>query len=65
MTIPQTFTIVPQAELSGEVTPPGDKSISHRALMLAALAPGTSTIAGISHGEDVQNTGRILSLIHI
>ena len=50
MTIPQTFTIVPQAELSGEVTPPGDKSISHRALMLAALAPGTSTIAGISHG---------------
>jgi 3-phosphoshikimate 1-carboxyvinyltransferase len=32
--------------LRGEVTVPGDKSISHRAIMLAALAEGTSTIRG-------------------
>ena len=36
---------------------PGDKSISHRALLLAALAEGTSTITGLSPGDDVAGTG--------
>ena len=63
MTIPPTFTVTPHPELSGVVTPPGDKSISHRALMLAALAPGRSTISGLSHGEDVQHTGRIVAAL--
>ena len=35
---------------------PGDKSISHRALLLAALAEGTSTVHGLSDGEDVGRT---------
>jgi 3-phosphoshikimate 1-carboxyvinyltransferase len=35
---------------------PGDKSISHRALLLAARAEGTSTITGLSDGEDVGRT---------
>ncbi len=35
---------------------PGDKSISHRALLLAALAEGTSTITGLSDGDDVERT---------
>jgi len=39
--------------LSGSVRVPGDKSISHRALMLSALAVGTSTIEGLLEGEDV------------
>ena len=42
--------------LTGTVTVPGDKSISHRALLLAALAQGTSTIHGLSHGDDVART---------
>ena len=42
--------------LSGEVRVPGDKSISHRALMIAALAEGTSRIQGLSPGLDVTST---------
>ncbi|WP_282604451.1 3-phosphoshikimate 1-carboxyvinyltransferase [Pelagibius sp. Alg239-R121] len=39
--------------LTGEVRVPGDKSISHRALMLAAIAVGESRIEGLLEGEDV------------
>ena len=42
--------------LTGTIRVPGDKSISHRALMLAALAEGTSTITGLSPGDDVART---------
>jgi 3-phosphoshikimate 1-carboxyvinyltransferase len=38
--------------LTGEVTVPGDKSISHRSIMCAALAEGTTTINGFLEGED-------------
>lgn len=42
--------------LVGPVRVPGDKSISHRALLLAALAEGESTINGLSDGDDVRRT---------
>ena len=42
--------------LGGRVRVPGDKSISHRALMLAALADGRSELHGLSDGEDVART---------
>ncbi|MBN9789545.1 3-phosphoshikimate 1-carboxyvinyltransferase [Pseudonocardia sp. TMWB2A] len=42
--------------LKGQVRVPGDKSISHRALMLAALAVGTSRVEGLLEGEDVLAT---------
>ena len=42
--------------LSGDITVPGDKSISHRALMFAALAIGQTRIAGLLEGEDVMRT---------
>lgn len=42
--------------LTGEAAVPGDKSISHRALILAALAVGQSRIAGLLEGEDVMAT---------
>ena len=42
--------------LAGTVTVPGDKSISHRALMLSALAVGESVIDGLLEGEDVLAT---------
>ncbi|KPP95056.1 3-phosphoshikimate 1-carboxyvinyltransferase [Erythrobacter sp. HL-111] len=44
------------APLTGRIRVPGDKSISHRALMLAGLAVGRSTIAGLLEGEDVLAT---------
>jgi 3-phosphoshikimate 1-carboxyvinyltransferase len=42
--------------LTGRVRVPGDKSISHRSLMLSALAVGTSTVEGLLEGEDVLAT---------
>ena len=42
--------------LRGRLHVPGDKSISHRALLLAALAEGRSRVTGLSTGEDVRGT---------
>jgi 3-phosphoshikimate 1-carboxyvinyltransferase len=42
--------------LKGNIRPPGDKSISHRSLMLGALAVGETTIEGLLEGEDVLAT---------
>jgi len=47
-------------KVSGVVRPPGDKSISHRVLMLAGLARGTSEIEGLLTGDDVKSTARVL-----
>ena len=49
--------------LSGRVRVPGDKSISHRALMLGALATGRTHITGLLEGEDVLNTGKALQAL--
>lgn len=46
----------PSAPLRGTVSVPGDKSISHRALMFAALAVGETRIQGLLEGEDVLRT---------
>ena len=46
--------------LRGEIRVPGDKSISHRAVMLAAIAEGTSRIDGFLEGEDTRSTAAIL-----
>ena len=46
----------PSGPLRGTLKVPGDKSISHRALMLSALAVGTSNISGLLAGEDVLAT---------
>lgn len=52
--------MVARGALKGAVTVPGDKSISHRALMFAALAVGTSRIEGLLEGEDVLATAAAL-----
>jgi len=44
----------------GVVRPPGDKSISHRVLMLASLARGNSELSGLLTGADVKSTARVL-----
>jgi 3-phosphoshikimate 1-carboxyvinyltransferase len=46
--------------LSGRVRVPGDKSISHRALILGALSVGETVITGLLEGEDVINTGKAM-----
>ncbi len=47
------------APLRGELVVPGDKSVSHRAVMLAALADGTSRVTGFLEGEDTRSTAAI------
>src|SRR5215475_11209355 len=49
--------------LSGCVRVPGDKSISHRALMLGALATGRTHITGLLEAEDVLNTAKALKAL--
>jgi 3-phosphoshikimate 1-carboxyvinyltransferase len=44
--------------LSGKVRVPGDKSISHRSLILGALAVGETRVSGLLEGEDVLNTAK-------
>ncbi len=46
--------------LRGAVRVPGDKSASHRALLISALADGLSSITGLSNGDDVSRTKRII-----
>ena len=51
-----SFTVAPGSPLVGRLRVPGDKSVSHRALLLAARAEGTSVIRGLSNGDDVART---------
>jgi 3-phosphoshikimate 1-carboxyvinyltransferase len=52
--------VQPAPRVRGHVRPPGDKAISHRFALLAALADGTSTIRGYSTGGDCASTVRCL-----
>jgi len=49
--------------LVGRARVPGDKSISHRALILGALAVGSTRISGLLEGEDVLNTAKAMRLL--
>src|SRR3954464_10375955 len=49
--------------LTGKVRVPGDKSISHRALILGALAVGESRISGLLEGQDVLNTAKAMRML--
>ena len=59
-TAPTPLALVASRPLSGSVTVPGDKSISHRALIFSALAVGDSRIEGLLEGEDVLATAAAL-----
>lgn len=62
----QTLTIQKPASglsLAGRIRVPGDKSISHRALMLGAIASGETTIEGLLLGEDPRSTAKCFSLM--
>jgi 3-phosphoshikimate 1-carboxyvinyltransferase len=53
---PQTVIVHPTTHVRGPVRPPGDKSISHRYALFAALAEGTSSLSGYSTGADCAST---------
>ena len=55
-----SIRLLGQRPLRGTVRPVSDKSISHRALMLAAMAEGKSVIHQLNDGEDVKATQRCL-----
>ncbi len=55
----------PARRLQGEVEVPGDKSISHRALLLNALADGTARVRGLGLGADVRSTWRCLAALGV
>lgn len=62
----QTLSIKKPASglsLAGRIRVPGDKSISHRALMLGAIAQGETTIEGLLLGEDPRSTAKCFSLL--
>ncbi|MHB8670008.1 MAG: 3-phosphoshikimate 1-carboxyvinyltransferase [Acidimicrobiales bacterium] len=61
---PEVLTVRPAARpLSGRLRVPGDKSISHRALLLGALAEGVSELGGLSTGQDVTATASALAAL--
>jgi 3-phosphoshikimate 1-carboxyvinyltransferase len=62
---PQPMEFGPAGPLRGSASLPGDKSISHRALMLAAMARGRSRIEGLSNGKDVDSTASALKAMGV
>jgi 3-phosphoshikimate 1-carboxyvinyltransferase len=56
-------SVRPAARLRGELRPPGDKSVSHRALLLALLAEGESRISGAGDGRDVRATAGVVAAL--
>jgi 3-phosphoshikimate 1-carboxyvinyltransferase len=52
----EAVTVHPAGPLRGEVVVPGDKSITHRAYLLAALAEGECRVRGANTGEDCERT---------
>ena len=57
--------IQPSKGLHGEIALPGDKSISHRSVLLSAIAEGDTRISGFLTGEDTQNTVRAMQALGI
>jgi 3-phosphoshikimate 1-carboxyvinyltransferase len=57
------FEVEGGAALRGRVRVPGDKSISHRALLLAARASGRSRLTGLSDGDDVTRTASAVAAL--
>jgi 3-phosphoshikimate 1-carboxyvinyltransferase len=58
-----TVSFSTKGPLRGTVRVPGDKSISHRALIFGALTVGETRISGLLEGEDVLNTGKAMRML--
>jgi len=60
-----TYRVAPGGALSGRIRVPGDKSISHRSLMLGAIAEGTTHVSGFLEGEDTLATMNIFRALGV
>ena len=60
-----TYRLDPGSRVAGELTVPGDKSISHRALMFGGIAEGDTEITGFLAGEDCLSTLRALQAMGV
>ncbi len=65
MGTPVIATVRPARKLEGEIVLPGDKSISHRALILGSIASGESRVRGLSAGADVKSTGSCMRALGV
>ncbi len=61
----ESRTIKPTKSLRGEVSVPGDKSISHRSIMLGSLAEGTTQVSGFLMGEDNLSTWKAFAAMGV
>jgi 3-phosphoshikimate 1-carboxyvinyltransferase len=62
---PKVVTVRPCRRLEGAILPPGDKSISHRAVMFNALAGGESIATNLAPGDDVRSTIRCMRALGV
>lgn len=60
-----SFTIIPGKPLRGTITVPGDKSITHRAIIFTSLSEGVGRISHYCRGEDCLNTMRALQALGV
>ncbi|MEP6783565.1 MAG: hypothetical protein ABI983_07840, partial [Acidobacteriota bacterium] len=65
MRVADRVTVSPALTVSGGLRVPGDKSISHRYALLAALADGRSTIANYAPGADCASTLACISALGV
>ncbi|MGH8304941.1 MAG: 3-phosphoshikimate 1-carboxyvinyltransferase, partial [Steroidobacteraceae bacterium] len=65
MSAPGRYRVLPGGRIAGTLTVPGDKSISHRALLLGAIAAGDTRISGFLDGEDCLSTARALERLGV
>jgi len=63
--LPTELAVEGPRPLRGRLRVPGDKSISHRALIFAAMAEGASRITGLADGDDVRRTRRVLEALGV
>lgn len=61
----KTYTAKPARSVRGEITVPGDKSISHRSIMFGSISKGVTTVRGFLRGEDNMATFNIFRLMGI
>jgi 3-phosphoshikimate 1-carboxyvinyltransferase len=61
--VPDAVAVEGGGALVGRLRPPPDKSLSHRALIVAALAEGRSTLVGLSEGDDVRRSAAAVAAI--
>ncbi len=65
MTSSKRFVVDPSQSLTGEMSVPGDKSMSHRSMMFGAIAQGVTEVSGFLEGEDSLHTSDAFTAIQI